>query len=103
MPGPEANRVCDECGRWVDEREILFHARLEVHAEARLPDLDKLAAEGPVGAQFAALVDRLAKMSEEEAQDATDLVHEEVRFVLCPQCRRALHLRMAQRRFLAKE
>jgi len=39
-------------------------------------------------------------MSDEEVQEATDQVHEELRFVLCPECRRQMHQRIRMRQIL---
>ena len=40
MTKPVENRVCDNCGRWVDEEELMYCAKLEVWAEAQPPDID---------------------------------------------------------------
>lgn len=96
MPKPITDRVCESCGRWVDERETLFCVRMEVYAEPSFPDLDQLDDESREDArrQWDEQVERLGALSDDAFHEAVDEVHESIQFNLCPQCRRTLHQRV---------
>lgn len=98
MATPPDNRVCDSCGRWVEDAEILYHARLEIYAEPRIGDIDVAEDKDARARRWNRLIESMEKMSDDQVQEATDQVHEEIRFFLCPQCRREMHARIRVRR-----
>ena len=91
-------RVCENCGRWVDEKETLYHVRMEVYAEPSIKDLDP--GEDPEEArrEWEDFLRELEEMSDDQVEDANAQVHEEFRFFLCPKCRSELHKRIRRRR-----
>lgn len=93
-------RVCDQCGRWVERDETLYHARLQLYAEPAVRiEEDNLSREQR-RARWDAMIRRLEEMSDEEVEDATDQVHEEIAFQLCAECRSNLHERIRRGRYL---
>jgi len=85
-------RVCDHCGRWIAEVEILYEMTITVQAEAPSTleitdeELQKNARE-----EWLALLRRMEKMSDRDVDEAIDQVHESHEFVLCPTCREGVH------------
>lgn len=100
MEEEEESRVCENCGRWVAEDEVLFNCRIEIYAEARLRDLEKESDPGEAEQEWEDLIRHLEEMSDEEVQEATDEVHESYEFSLCPECRREMHRRIRSRKDL---
>ncbi len=92
------NRVCDSCGRWVDEEEILYYARLEVYAEPVVRDTDPPEDTAPNVKEWERLIRAMEGMTDEQVEEATAQVHEDTRFYLCPECRRELHQRIRLRK-----
>jgi len=92
------NRVCDSCGRWVEETEILYYARLEIYAEPVLRDTDAPDEAVPNVEEWQSLIDALEGMTDEQVSEATDQVHEDLRFYLCTECRREMHDRIRMHR-----
>lgn len=97
------DRVCENCGRWIEQNEMLYHARLEIFADKRygLDCLDKEMETDSITLEE--LIEQLAKMSEEQVQGAADQVYEKLEFNLCPECRSELHDRMKKRRNIIGE
>jgi hypothetical protein len=100
-PPTDPDRTCENCGRWVDQRELLFNVRLQIMAEKTL-DLTPAATNDLENSteSLQELIEALSCYTDEQVQEATDQVHEEFRFNLCPQCRHTLHQRIKQRRNL---
>ncbi len=100
MTSPAEDRVCENCGRWVDDQEVLYHVRIEVFAE---PDF-KEANVGSTAEETRQVWDdflrELEQMTDEQVEDANAQVHEEFRFLLCGNCRSELHTRIRRRRQL---
>jgi len=92
------NRVCDNCGRWVEENEILYHARLQLYAEPRISALEVEEDAETRERRWNRLIESMQNMDDDQVQEATDQVHEEIRFHLCPQCRAETHSRIRMRR-----
>jgi len=93
-------RVCENCGRWVDERETLYHVRMEVFAEPEIKEVDLSDNPEESRREWEAFVRELEEMTDEQVEDANAQVHEEFRFFLCPKCRSELHARIRRRRQL---
>jgi predicted RNA-binding Zn-ribbon protein involved in translation (DUF1610 family) len=100
MSHDDDDRLCENCGRWVEPNETLYRLRVELFAdggdgEVRLdPPADNLAGE------WEALVRRMENMSPDQVREATDQVHETYSCLLCPECRAELHGRLKRRRNL---
>lgn len=95
MDGKDQSRVCDQCGRWVEKREILYLVMVTVQAEAP----DELVLEMPESADAAAAawkeaIEEMEAMGEEESREASAQVYEEHHFALCPECRGELRRRL---------
>ena len=92
------DRFCENCGRWIEPNEMLYHARIEVFADKRygLDSLDKEMENDSITLEE--LIEQLEKMTNEQAQSATDQVYEKMELILCPDCRKDLHQRMKNRR-----
>jgi len=96
------DRVCDHCGRWIEENEILFRMTISIQAEAKpivIEDLDGAEIEK----EFQELLETMESMTPEEAEDAIDEVHVSQHFQLCPECRHVVHDRMKRRRILESD
>lgn len=91
-------RVCDECGRWIDERETLYQMKVTLQAEVRT-DLttDAEKSSDQLRDEFEALLRRMESMSADQVEAATDQVHEEYLYVLCPECRQGVHNKLKSR------
>ncbi|MCB2156834.1 hypothetical protein KQI84_18300 [bacterium] len=95
----KTDRVCENCGRWVEENEVLYRVRIEVFAEPEVPNInifDK--SREDLADEWDDLIERLEHMSELEAQEASDQVYENHEFNLCPECRREMHRRLKKHR-----
>ena len=96
-------RVCDQCGRWIDEREILYRMRIELFAEETL-NLDQVSDNKMLKTDsLEELIHYLDSLSDEEAQEATDQVYEKHEFALCPSCRKAVHQKLKHRESILDE
>lgn len=88
------DRLCENCGRWIEANEMLYRVRLEVYAEPRIDFSDPLPPRSRARADWKELIARMEAMSEEEVREAADQVHELIEYNLCPECRRDLHRRI---------
>lgn len=93
------DRVCENCGRWIEQDEILYRVRIEVFAEPEGPEVDLFAkSREELAEEWEDLIDRLEKMTDDEAREASDQVYENYEFNLCPECRREMHRRLQKHR-----
>lgn len=101
MSQRDGDRVCEECGRWIEAAEILYRVRLEVFAEptVNLPDTPPDKDEN--SRDWNALIQRMEEMTDEQVREAEDQVHERIDYNLCRDCRRSLHSRIRRRRDMA--
>ena len=92
------DRSCDNCGRWIEPNEMLYHARIELFADKRygLDCIDKEMEKDSVTLEE--LIEQLEKMTNDQVQSAADQVYEKVELTLCPTCRLDLHKRMKNQR-----
>ncbi len=86
--------LCQGCGRIVPEKELTYRLRLELFASPESPEFGEDDLAGDLQAQWKALIESMEQMSDEEAQEAIDQVHERYEFVLCPACRKLWHERL---------
>ncbi|MBI1291963.1 hypothetical protein GC173_12095 [bacterium] len=94
-------RVCDQCGRWIDKGEILYEMRISLVAEpGPVIDLELPPADADLRREMEALIARMEAMSDEARQEASDQVFEEYSLVLCPDCRQLVHHQIKRRRAL---
>lgn len=94
------DRTCENCGRWIDVRELLYHVKLEMFAEKTL-DLDAPSESlGSAAESLEEIISLLSNMNDEQVREATDQVYERFQFNLCQGCRKVLHLRILQRKNL---
>ena len=92
------DRVCDHCGRWVEDSETLYEMIVSLRAEPS-PTISLEEAEQPdLLEEMRRLVDAMEQMTPEQVEEATDQVFEEHHFLLCPQCRHETHAWLKQRR-----
>ncbi|MEQ8819490.1 MAG: hypothetical protein RLY93_04550 [Sumerlaeia bacterium] len=98
--GSSNDRVCENCGRWIERAEMLYNVRIEIAAEPRLWDLEASLekADRPPMEELEELIAKLEKLDEEQKREVEDQVYEEFRFSLCPQCRAELHRRLRSHR-----
>ncbi len=89
------DRVCDNCGRWVEATEALFQVTVTLVAEPG-PEIE-LPPENDPKREYERLLAKLEAMNPEEVREAEDEVHEAYRFALCPSCRREIHGWLRQR------
>ena len=90
-------RVCDVCGRWVENNETLFAMTVTLQAEAGVVNIDDATSGNDARDDFENLVRAMERMSAQQIDDATDEVHESYRFTLCSGCRKEVHNRMKSR------
>jgi len=83
--------LCQGCGRIIPDKVLPYRLRLELFAAPETPDLTPEDLAGDLRAEWEALIDTMEQMSDDEAQEAMDQVHELYEFVLCPACRRLWH------------
>lgn len=96
-------RVCDECGRWIDEREILYRMRIELFAEETI-SLDQETDNRMLKTDsLEELIQYLDSLSDEEAREATDQVYEKHEFALCATCRKVYHQKLKHRESILDE
>lgn len=93
------DRVCENCGRWIERPEILYRVRIDVFAEPTV-HLDDPLAESSSKRRWEDLIQQLEMMSDDQVQEATEQVHERYEFDLCPECRKEMHRRIKARRNL---
>lgn len=94
----ESDRVCDQCGRWIEPNEYRYRLRLEIVAEPG-PEIQLESADLPTAREeWERLVARLEKMSAEQVREAEDAVHETFDYWLCPDCRAEFHKKLRHRR-----
>ena len=91
------DRVCDNCGRWIDKDEQLYVMTITIEADPGPVELEAPEEDEDLLAEMQGIVERMEKMSPEEVEEATDQVHESQRFVLCPECREEMHRRFKRR------
>ncbi len=99
-----SDRVCDNCGTWVEENEILYHMTVTLMAEPRIR-LDDHLQSGKLGTfeeELQKLIKQMEKMDDDQIQEATDQVFEEYRLNLCPACRKQIHNQFKPRKQLEK-
>ena len=93
------DRVCENCGRWIEQNELLYRVRIEVFADPDAPDVDVFGkSRDELAQEWDELINRLEAMSEDETREASDQVYEKHEFNLCPECRREMHLRLKKHR-----
>ncbi len=92
------DRVCENCGRWIEDNEILYRARLEVFAEPVMDDRSLRKSRDESAREWESLLEKLEKMDDQQVQDATDQVYESYEFNLCPSCRQEMHRRIKSHR-----
>lgn len=88
--------LCQGCGRIVSKKALTYRLRLELFASPEPPDLSDADLAGDLRAEWDALLGTLEQLSDEQAQEAIDQVHEQYEFVLCPTCRRLWHERLQE-------
>jgi hypothetical protein len=93
------DRVCENCGRWIEPNEVLYRMTIIMEAEPG-PELvlEEPDSEADLLAEIEKLVKQMENMSDEQVNEATDQVHEEYAFALCSDCRKIMHKRLARRR-----
>jgi hypothetical protein len=101
MSDRPAERVCDQCGIWVETTQPLYRMRVELAAEPWAPE--DTGPPGDVREELEALVRRLEQMSEDEVEEATSQVHECFEYLLCPACRRSIRQALRTRRSLVDD
>lgn len=92
------DRVCENCGRWIDETEVRYLMQIEIMAEPgpviRLdPPMDAEELRKEIEEQ----IRRMEAMDPEDVSEAEDQVHESYEFYLCPECRTQMHRRLKRR------
>lgn len=86
--------LCQGCGRIIPENTLSYRLRLELFASPESPNFDEEDLAGDLRAEWDALIEAMEQMSDQEAQEAIDQVHELYEFVLCAACRRHWHERL---------
>lgn len=97
MSEDSPDRLCDQCGRWVEPNETLYRLRVEICAEPGPIDLPPRESIGDVQSELEALIRRLESMTDEQVDEATSQIHEMFDYWLCPKCRAAIRAQMKQR------
>lgn len=95
-----ADRGCENCGRWIDTRETLYHVKLEIYAEKTIDLTPSLEDSKSPSQSLEEMIHLLANMNEDEVREATNQVYEKFTFNLCKHCRSELHKRIQQRKNL---
>ncbi|MDX2176576.1 MAG: hypothetical protein SF028_08895 [Candidatus Sumerlaeia bacterium] len=89
-------RVCDQCGSYVESNQTLYRLRVELVAEPHPGPIGD-SAGGSVLEDLEALVRRLEAMSDEEVAEATAQVHERFDSFLCAACRKRVRAALLAR------
>jgi hypothetical protein len=93
------DRICENCGRWIERNEVLYEMTITIQAEAGAPvELEDAEDGADFLDEIQKLVEKMENMNEGEVEDATDQVHESYEFALCPECRQVMHKRLRRRR-----
>ncbi len=88
--------LCQGCGKIIPETALSYRLRLELYASPEPPSISQEDLEEDLQAEWKALIETLEQMSEKDAQEAVDQVHELYEFVLCPRCRKFWHERLQE-------
>ncbi|MBI5154670.1 hypothetical protein HZA57_05480 [Candidatus Poribacteria bacterium] len=97
MTEPGADRVCENCGRWIEPDEVLYRVRVEVFAEPRVPEVSLEKSRSELASDWEELIRKLEQMNEDQVREATDQVYESYGYNLCGACRQELHRRIRRR------
>lgn len=96
---PEKERVCDNCGRWIEKTEVLYHMQISMMAEPEVHlDIDAIESVEDIKKEIQRLYDKMEQMSPEEAAEAKAQVYEHYIYFLCPECRNEMHHRLKRMR-----
>jgi hypothetical protein len=88
-------RLCENCGRQMEDDEIAYWVRLEIFASPEPPDVTPEDLEQDHTAQMEALIQEMEKRGPEECEAQ---VFESYRFVICGRCRDYFHEHLKDRR-----
>lgn len=95
MSDASRDRVCDNCGRWVETTEAIFQVTVTLVAEPG-PEIELPPVEDP-RSEYERLIEKMKNMNPDAVREAEEEVHEQYHFALCPACRKELHGWLKQR------
>ncbi|MBN1900411.1 hypothetical protein JW926_03685 [Candidatus Sumerlaeota bacterium] len=82
---------CDNCGRLVSDKEILFEIRIDIYAKGGPIEITKEDLQKDHIEEMKKLIKAMENMDE---QELTDEVWESYRFDLCQDCRKEFHAKL---------
>ena len=85
------DKRCDNCGRLVARKEVLYEIKIDIYAKGGPVEIDPEDLEKDHLAEMERL---LADMEEMDTEELTDQVFESYRFNLCNECREEFHARL---------
>jgi len=88
-------RLCENCGRQMDDEEIPYWVRLEIFASPEPPTITPEDLAQDHTGKLRALIEQMEKLGPDECQAQ---VYEAYRFVICTKCRNYFHDHLKQRR-----
>jgi len=97
------DRVCNECGRFIEPNELAFCVRLEMFAEPKVTFTEEdLEDDVQSGDRWQKFIQELEDMSDDDVREANNQVYEKFAWLLCGNCRRDLHQRIKQHKKVAE-